>query len=49
MAACDLSADDGVPVDATGGIALAQFLSFFDSTVKPNVRAIFTGENSLLS
>lgn len=44
LAACELSADDGLQLDLQGGISREDFLQWF-SEISRRVAKIFTGEN----
>ena len=46
LAACDLSAADGVPVDQHGGISRTDFLRFAESVSREAARVIFTSESA---
>ncbi len=45
LSACELSASDGVPLDAQGGISREEFLRYFQAVSREAARVIFTSEN----
>lgn len=44
LAACDLTNEDGLALDALGGITLPEFLNWFEA-VSRQAAKIFTSEN----